>query len=105
MAGLLRTFTLALCICPQAAKEHRLQCGPMAINLRRSAGPPGGAGAPATSSGARPRPGARRSACFGLAAADDEEAARSATEQKYLKVQPPCFVHPIQNLCSNPGGH
>ena len=71
----------------QVTREHRLQCGPMAINLRRSPGRPGGATAvQASGNGVRPRPGARRSACFGLASADDEEAARSATEQKYLKV-------------------
>ena len=35
----------------------------------------------------RARSGQRRSACFGFAEADDEEAARSAAEQRYLKVR------------------
>lgn len=76
-----------------ASRQHRLQCGPVLINL----GGGGGSGSPqrdsriavgpsASPSQLRSRPSRQRSACFGLVEADDEEAAHSAVEQRYLKV-------------------
>ena len=40
---------------------------------------------PASAPGMRARSAPKRSACFGFAEADDEEAAHSAAEQRYLK--------------------
>lgn len=71
----------------QDSQKHRLQCGPLRINF---GGSPERASGQALSSssaqGMRARSGQRRSACFGFAEADDEEGARSAAEQRYLKV-------------------
>lgn len=41
----------------------------------------------------RTRGGRARSACFGLVEADDEEAASSAVEQRYLKVGYKAFCY------------
>ena len=75
----------------QASKQHRLQCGPVHINLGGGAASPErdarlAAGPSASPAQLRARIGRRRSACFGLVEADDEEAAHSAVEQRYLKV-------------------
>lgn len=77
----------------QESQAHRLQCGPLRINfgaspMRPAAGAPPAASAP----GMRARGGQKRSACFGFAEADDEEALRSAAEQRYLKVLLLCSI-------------
>lgn len=56
-------------------------------------------GPSASPSQLRARPARQRSACFGLVEADDEEAAHSAAEQRYLKVgaaQSATFILPAQ---------
>ncbi|BDA46198.1 probable protein CASP [Coccomyxa sp. Obi] len=75
---------------PKASQQHRLQCGPVHINLGGGSASPERDARPATGPSASPaqlraRIGRRRSACFGLVEADDEEAAHSAVEQRYLK--------------------
>lgn len=75
----------------QASQQHRLQCGPVHINLGGGGGSPERDARPISGPSASPaqlraRVSRRRSACFGLVEADDEEAAHSAVEQRYLKV-------------------
>ena len=68
---------------------HRLQCGPLRINFGASPERPSAGALPTASApGMRARGSQKRSACFGFAEADDEEASRSAAEQRYLKVSP-----------------
>ena len=74
----------------QASQQHRLQCGPVHINLGGGGSPERDArpqvGPSASPSQLRARPARQRSACFGFVEADDEEAVHSAAEQRYLKV-------------------
>ncbi|KAK9906857.1 hypothetical protein WJX75_009234 [Coccomyxa subellipsoidea] len=75
---------------PKASQQHRLQCGPVHIDLGGGSGSPERdarlpMGPSASPSQLRARPARQRSACFGLVEADDEEAAHSAAEQRYLK--------------------
>ncbi|EIE24379.1 hypothetical protein COCSUDRAFT_83683 [Coccomyxa subellipsoidea C-169] len=74
---------------PKASQQHRLQCGPVHIDLGGSGSPERDArpqvGPSASPSQLRARPARQRSACFGFVEADDEEAVHSAAEQRYLK--------------------
>lgn len=73
----------------QESQRHRMQCGPLHINFGGSPEQPSAGVLPLGSApGMRARGGQRRSACFGFAEADDEEATRSAAEQRYLKARP-----------------
>lgn len=76
----------------QEPQRHRLQCGPLHIKFGASPERQAASALPTASApGMRARGGQKRSACFGFGEADDEEAARSAAEQRYLKV---CVSHP-----------
>jgi hypothetical protein len=80
----------------QAAQQHRVQCGPVHINLGTAVSPDrnngplvGGFALVSPANEIRARGGRQRSACFGLVEADVEEAAGSSVEQRYQKVLVP----------------